>query len=124
MAVPKRILFLNNQPRVTQLVRQAFEETGEYLIKEESNREMAAEAVQRFQPDLILFDLSGDEVNGREALEELRSDWGLGNTPLIALKSMNGETSIGYSSSIDGYECSVGPISMEELAHCVDEMLQ
>jgi hypothetical protein len=33
---------------------QALDETGEYLIREEPDREIAAETAQKFQPDLIL----------------------------------------------------------------------
>ena len=87
VSIRKRILFLSNEPRLTRLVRQAFEETGEYLIREEPDREVASETAQKFQPDLILLDMTGEEMTGPEALEQLRSDSALGDAPIIALES-------------------------------------
>ncbi len=124
MSIRKRILFLSNEPRLTRIVRQAFEESGEYLIKEEPDREIASETAQKFQPDLILLDLTGEESTGQEAWEQMRSDSGLGDAPIIALESGDGEASIVFSSSMEGYECSVGPVDMDELVHCVEEMLE
>jgi DNA-binding response OmpR family regulator len=124
VTVRKRILLLSNEPRLTRLVKQAFDETGEYLIKEEPEREIASETAQKFQPDVILIDLTGDEIGGTEALEQIRVNWALGSAPIIALESANGDASVVYSSSLEGYECSAGPINMDELVHCVEEMLE
>ena len=124
MSIRKRILFLSNEPRLTRLVRQAFEETGEYLIREEPDREVASETAQKFQPDLILLDMTGEEVTGPEALEQLRSDSALGDAPIIGLESANGDASIVFSSSMEGFECSAGPVDMDGLVHCVEEMLE
>jgi CheY-like chemotaxis protein len=124
VSIRKRILFLNNEPRLTRLVRQALEETGEYLVREEPDREVASETAQKFQPDLILLDVTGEEVTGPEALEQIRSDSALGDAPIIALESGNGDATIVFSSSIEGYECSAGPVDMDGLVHCVEEMLE
>ena len=124
MSIRKRILFLSNEPRLTRLVRQAFEETGEYLIREEPDREAAAQTAQKFQPDLILLDMTGEEMSGPEALEQLRAESALGDAPIIALEGGNGDASIVFSSSMEGYECSAGPVDMEGLVHCVEEMLE
>jgi CheY-like chemotaxis protein len=124
VSIRKRILFLSNEPRLTRLVRQAFEETGEYLIREEPDREVASQTAQKFQPDLILLDMTGEEMTGPDALEQLRSDAALGDAPIIALESGNGEASIVFSSSMEGYECSAGPVDMDGLVHCVEEMLE
>jgi CheY-like chemotaxis protein len=124
VSVRKRILFLCNEPRLTRLVRLALEETGEYLIREEPDREIASETAQKFQPDLILLDVTGEEVSGSEALEQIRSDSALGDAPIIALESEGGDASIAFSSSMEGFECSAGPIDMDGLVHCVEEMLE
>ena len=68
VSVRKRVLFLCNEPRVTRLVRQALDETGEYLIREEPDREVAAETAQKFQPDIILLDVTGEEINGTDSI--------------------------------------------------------
>jgi DNA-binding response OmpR family regulator len=124
VSIRKRILFLSNEPRLSRLVRQAFEESGEYLIREEPDRELAAETVQKFQPDLILLDLTGEEMTSPEAFEQLRSESALGDAPIIALESGDGDASIIFSSSMEGYECSAGPVDMDTLVHCVEEMLE
>jgi DNA-binding response OmpR family regulator len=124
VSIRKRILFLSNEPRLSRLIRQAFEETGEYLMREEPDREIASETAQKFQPDVILLDMTGEELSGPEALEQIRSDSALGDAPIIALESGDGAASIVFSSSMEGYECSVGPVDMDELIHCVEEMLE
>ena len=124
VSIRKRILFLSNEPRLARFVRLAFEETGEYLIREEPDREIASETAQKFQPDLILLDVTGEEMTDPETLEQIRSDSALGDAPIIALQSANGDASIIFSSSLEGFECSVGPVDMDELVHCVEEMLE
>jgi DNA-binding response OmpR family regulator len=124
VSVRKRILFLSNDPRLSRLVRLALDETGEYLVREEPDREVAAETAQKFQPDLILLDVTGEEIKGSDALEEIRSDAALGDAPIIALENENGDASIVFSSSMEGFECSAGPIDMDSLVHCVEEMLE
>jgi CheY-like chemotaxis protein len=124
VSVRKRVLFLCNEPRLRRLVRQALDETGEYFIREEPDREVAAETAQKFQPDLILLDITGEEMNGSEGLEQLRSDAALGDAPIIALQTVNGDAAIVYSSSLDGFECSAGPIDTDGLVRCVEEILE
>ena len=68
--------------------------------------------------------MTGEEMTGPEALEQLRSDSALGDAPIIALESGNGDASIVFSSSMEGYECSAGPVDMDGLVHCVEEMLE
>lgn len=124
MGVRKRILLLSNEPRLARLVRQALEETGEYLIKDQPDREVASETAQKFQPDLILLDLTGEEMNGSDAFDDLRSNWALGDAPIIALESGDGGATIVFASALEGYQCSAGPIDMDGLVHCVEEMLE
>ena len=124
MAVPKRILLLNNELRVTRLVRQAFQNTGEYLFNEESNPQIAFRTAQNFQPDIIFFDLTGNALNWSDALQQIRSHFGFAKTPFVMLSSTSGDGSIAYSSSVDGYEFSANPVKVEELVRYVEEMLQ
>jgi two-component system response regulator VicR len=124
MTFPKRILLVGNEPRVTRLVRQALEGSGTYLINEEQNSRTAFHTAKRFQPDVIFFDLSFDELDWTKAIRQIRADVAFRNTPIFMLRRSEAGDSVVYGGSFEGYEFSANPVTIQELLSCVNEMLE
>ena len=117
------ILVIDDTPANIQVVMELLSAEGFRVLVAEDGED-GLESARAGRPDLILLDMTGEEIAGPEALEQLRSESDLGDAPIIALESGDGDASIVFSSSLEGYECSAGPVDMDGLVHCVEEMLE
>ena len=97
MFFPRRLLIIDDEPRLTALVRDAFASTGRYLIKEENRSLRALHSARHFQPDLILLDVMMPDLDGREVARQLRDDPALKDVPIVFVTSLapNGVIGVG-----------------------------
>ncbi len=120
----KKILLLDYEPCVVALVRQAFEATGGYEIKEETSRSRSLHTARWFQPDLILSDLSSTPSHTDELTRQLEADPALRDTPMLFLRvesaAAGGVISAGV---LSGYSFLAHPIRLEDLVHYVADLL-
>src|ERR1035437_7235608 len=77
---------------ISQLYRVKFA-ADSYEVQLANNGLRGVALVETFKPDMILLDLQMPEMNGAEALQEIRShDWGK-DIPVIILTNMGEEES-------------------------------
>ena len=87
-----KIAIIEDDQTISQMYRMKFEANG-YEVALADNGKRGVSLVEDFQPDIILLDLQMPEMNGAEALEEIRKhDWGK-NIPVIILTNMGEEES-------------------------------
>ena len=85
-----KIAIIEDDAVINQMYRMKFE-ADDFEVQLADNGKRGAALVESFQPDLILLDLSMPEMNGDEALTEIRShDWGK-NIPVIILTNLGEE---------------------------------
>ena len=80
-----RILHVEDDPSLQQLVRIALSQLGGYTVDTAADGFRAVEIATACPPDLILLDLDLPGVNGIETLKALREIDGLRNVPVIFL---------------------------------------
>lgn len=87
-----KIAIIEDDQTISQMYRMKFEADGfEVQLAGDGKRGVAL--VESFQPDIILLDLQMPEMNGDEALTNIRAhDWGK-NIPVIILTNMGHEES-------------------------------
>lgn len=109
---PKRILVVDDEPRLVHLVREVLTATG-YEVQAVSSGLHAIEAVAIGQPDLVLLDLMlpGD-VDGYEVAQRIRE---FSEVPIIMLTAKVRETDLlhGFETGADDYITK--PFSSKEL---------
>ena len=120
---PKKILVIDHEPRVTRLVRQALENAGKYLIKEEHDDQSALQTAHSFQPDLILLDTAATSRNGQVLERQIQTDALLRDTPLLRLSSLKSEGQMISGGILCGYSFFAAPIRMEEVLRGVEYLL-
>ncbi len=85
-----KIAIIEDDPTISQMYRMKFEADG-FDVRLAGNGAVGIELVKQFQPDAILLDLQMPEVNGVEALRQIRSQPASAQTPVIVLTNLGQE---------------------------------
>lgn len=85
-----KIVIIEDDPTISQMYRIKFESDG-FEVHLAANGHIGVQAVEKFQPDIILLDLQMPEMDGTEALKKIRSHaWGK-TVPVIVLTNLGEE---------------------------------
>lgn len=85
-----KIAIIEDDPTISQMYRMKLEADG-FEVGMADNGLHGVEMVKHFQPDLMLLDLQMPQMNGAEALAEIRShDWGK-DIPVLILTNLGKE---------------------------------
>lgn len=85
-----KIAIIEDDAAINQMYRMKFEADG-FDVELADNGARGVALVEKFQPDIILLDLSMPEMTGDEALMEIRAhDWGR-DIPVIILTNLGEE---------------------------------
>lgn len=85
-----KIAIIEDDPVINQMYRMKFEADG-FEVQIADNGKRGVEMVENFLPDIILLDLQMPNMDGSEALTEIRShDWGK-TIPVIILTNLGEE---------------------------------
>lgn len=85
-----KIAIIEDDPVINQMYRMKFEADG-FEVQIADNGKRGVEMAEGFLPDIILLDLQMPNMDGAEALTEIRShDWGK-DIPVIILTNLGEE---------------------------------
>ncbi|HET8884618.1 MAG TPA: response regulator [Candidatus Saccharimonadales bacterium] len=85
-----KIAIIEDDTVINQMYRMKFEADG-FEVRLADNGKRGVALVESFQPDIILLDLQMPEMDGAEALAEIRAhDWGK-KIPVIILTNLGEE---------------------------------
>lgn len=120
--VARKILLVDQEAQITQLVRKALERTGRYSVQSQPPGPLALATARLFQPDLILLDLLAGDGEGDSITRQFRADAVLRDTPVICLRSLRSGEAVVSSGTLGGYDFSVTPVGIDELVRGVEEL--
>ena len=81
----KRILIVDDEPSITQLLRLNLEKTGHYTIRTENAAECVLSALQEFKPELILLDVMMPGMDGGTLAGKIHQTRAFKNVPIVFL---------------------------------------
>src|SRR5437867_4068399 len=84
----RRILVVDDQPNVTELVKMFLEKTDRYIVFTQNRSAAALEAAQQVQPDLIILDIDMPGKDGGEVAREIRLSKQFHSTPILFLTGL------------------------------------
>lgn len=85
-----KIAIIEDDPVINQMYRMKFEADG-FDVQIADNGKRGVALVEEFEPNIILLDLQMPNMNGAEALKEIRAhDWGK-DIPVIILTNLGEE---------------------------------
>ncbi len=90
MGDTKRILVVDDEPDILELVRYNLEKEG-YTVSTADGGKRCLELVKRFVPDLLVLDIMMPDMDGLEVCKALRSDKDTASLPIIMLTAKTDE---------------------------------
>ncbi len=83
----KKIMYVEDDPDLQQIVRLGLETGGGYDIKVCDSGRQAIREIKEFQPDLLILDVLMPELSGTQTLDVIRKIPGFEERPAIFLTS-------------------------------------
>lgn len=124
MKIKNRVLLVDDDPTILQLISDIFSSTNEYDLMSVTSGEEALEKFHDFVPDLLLLDIQLPGMNGYTVCQKIRADRSLGFVKIIMISGMAQikERLLGYEAGADDYMAK--PFNADELLAKVRVFMQ
>jgi DNA-binding response OmpR family regulator len=124
MATPARILVVEDELDIADLIKHTFERSGEASVDIVASGDAALKAINESQPDLVILDLNLPSIDGTEVCRMVRARPATAALPIIMLTARTAEIDrvLGLDLGADDYVTK--PFSLRELAARVRAVLR
>jgi DNA-binding response OmpR family regulator len=124
MAPPTRILVVEDEIDIAQLIKHTLERTGDAAVDVVGSGDAALKAVSDSLPDLMILDLNLPSIDGTEVCRLIRARPATAALPIIMLTARTAESDrvLGLDLGADDYVTK--PFSLRELAARVRAVLR
>ncbi len=119
-----RILIVDDDLALSQLVQISLDRTRLYQTRIENRSTRAFSITQEFRPDLILLDVDMPVMDGGEVARQIRADESLCETPIIFFTSLVSQSEAGQGVIYRGGDRFLAkPIDAPILIGCIESVL-
>jgi excisionase family DNA binding protein len=84
----RRILLVDDDQELVDLLRDAFERDGRFEVHTANNGFDAGMKVKELRPDLVVLDVMLPDINGKEVCQRVRCDESLDSVKIICISGM------------------------------------
>ncbi len=84
----RKVLIVDDDQELVELMRDAFERDGRFEIRLANNGFDAGMLVKEFRPDLVVLDVMLPDINGKEVCQRVRCDETLDSVKIICISGM------------------------------------
>lgn len=120
----KRILLVDDEKSLTQLVKLSLENNGPYQVKVENQGTRVLQVARNFSPDLVLLDICLVDTDGGRVAQEIRSDVELKHTPIIFMTGLLSPEDIWERPILnEGIPVLAKPFDAAKLIACIERRL-
>ena len=121
----KRILVIDDNADIRDLVQYIFEKAGKLVIQGEDGEKGIAQA-KAHRPDLILLDTTMPGISGLEVLKAIRKDRDseISSIPVVMLTANSAEADIKKAYEIGASSYIVKPFKREKILAEIDLLLE
>lgn len=118
----KRILLIDDEKSLTNLLKLNLEETGDYEVRVENWPEDALAAAREFKPDLVLLDLIMPRMPGGNVAAQIDSDPQVKGTPIVFLTAAVRKQQVEENEGIIcDHPCLAKPATVEEVVAMIEK---
>lgn len=117
----QRILVVDDEPSITRLLKLNLEQTGSYVVQEETVAEQALATAETFRPDLILLDVMMPGLDGGELASQFQASRKLKRVPIVFLTAaVKKEEVASHGGLIGGLPFLAKPVDLPEVIACLN----
>ena len=124
MAAPTRILVVEDEVDIADLIKHTFERSGEARVDIVTSGDAAVKAITDSQPDLVILDLNLPSIDGTEVCRLVRARPATATLPIIMLTARTGESDRVSGLDLGADDYVTKPFSLRELAARVRAVLR
>jgi len=118
----KRILLVDDEKSLTNLLKLNLEETGNYEVRVENWAEDALPAAKQFKPDLVLLDIIMPRMPGGNVASLIDNDPELKGTPIVFLTAAVRKHQVEENEGIIcEHPCLAKPATVDEVIAMIDK---
>ena len=124
MALKTRVLIVDDEEAICQIVKYNLERNDEYEVFYSTNGKEGIELAKTKNPDLILLDIYMPEMSGPDVVEHLSADATTKNIPVIFLTGVVTQKDVEESKGVIGGRRFIAkPITSEKLKSTIESVL-
>jgi two-component system alkaline phosphatase synthesis response regulator PhoP len=124
MAAPTRILVVEDEVDIADLIKHTFERTGDAQVDVVTSGDAAMKAIGDSQPDLMILDFNLPSIDGTEVCRLVRARPATATLPIIMLTARTGESDRVSGLDLGADDYVTKPFSLRELAARVRAVLR
>jgi CheY-like chemotaxis protein len=117
----RRILIVDDEVDLSLVVKTGLEALG-YEVRSENEPSRTLQVARSFKPDLIVLDVCMPGKDGGDVAQELSDQKDVADIPIVFLTSLLSKNDAARSKE-QGETILAKPISIAELAQCIEECL-
>jgi two-component system, OmpR family, response regulator len=120
----KRILIVDDEIKITRLLKLNLEQTNAYAVRVENAATSALAAAEQFQPDLILLDVMMPDQDGGELANRFHTSPQLKNIPIVFFTAAAKKQEVAaHGGRIGGLPFLAKPADFPEVIACLEQHL-
>ncbi|PWU10978.1 MAG: response regulator [Verrucomicrobia bacterium] len=120
----KRILVVDDEVTITDLLKLNLEKTGLYSVRTENKGAEVLDAAREFMPDLILLDIMMPGMDGGDVAAQIKSEPAFKRTPIVFLTAVVKKEEVeAHAGVIGGFPYIAKPLDMKGVLHVIEENL-
>lgn len=125
MNTTKKVLIIDNEPDLTNVLKIALEGFGSFLVQTENNPLLAVTAAKQFGPDLIVLDIKMPELDGADVAIQLKDEAGLSETPIIFLTgAVSAPEIVRHGRMVGGLRFLPKTMRLDAMVACLNDILR
>lgn len=119
----KKLLIVDDDQDLVELMSDAFERDGRFDIRTANNGFDAGMQVKEFRPDLVVLDVMLPDINGKEVCQRVRSDKALDSVKIICISGMIESERVGDLRAAGADDFLQKPFTVDRLIDRVCDLL-
>jgi DNA-binding response OmpR family regulator len=120
----RRILIVDDETSITNLLRLNLEKSNRYTVRTENNASLVLDAVQQFHPELILLDVMMPGMDGGTLAEKIRARRAFKDVPIIFLTAAVKQEEVDARDGvIGGFPYIAKPLNVKGVIDAIEKQL-
>lgn len=120
----KKLLIVDDDQDLVELMSDAFERDGRFEIRTANNGFDAGMQVKEFRPDMVVLDVMLPDINGKEVCQRVRSDKSMDSVKIICISGMIEHDRVGDLRAAGADDFLQKPFTVDRLIDRVCDLLE